>query len=70
MGSGDGQRSRDSQVSQSMLRGNPWAAGLAVLVLRCVASVGSVALRCVALTIGQSSWKERNGTAGWQVNEI
>lgn len=44
------------QSSQSMLSGNPSAAGLAV-VLRCVACV---ALRCVALTIGQSS---RNGTA-------
>lgn len=41
------------QSSRSILSGNPSAAGL----LRCVASV---ALRCVALTIGQSSW---NGAA-------
>ncbi|KAL2289855.1 hypothetical protein FJTKL_01157 [Diaporthe vaccinii] len=59
------EKEESRQSSQSILSGSPSAAGVAVL-LRCV---GCVALRVVALTIGPVV-VERNGTAGWQVNEI
>lgn len=65
---------------QSMLSGSPIGSWRGRPVLSAAFAFGSFALngdgdgdalRCVALTIGHNRRKsERNGRAGWQVNEI